>query len=70
MVVRGYPEEAIRRKEVVEPVIEPVVEPKAVVKYVYVPSERIQLNPNLALITFGIIAAVAIVALAVIRTKK
>ena len=69
MVIRGYPEEAVRRKEVAA-VIEPVVEPKAVVKYVYVPSERIQLNPNLALITFGIIATVAIVALAVICKKK
>ena len=70
MVIRGYPEE-IRRPIQRIPVVE---EPPAEVKPVYYiaqypPTERIPLDPNLALITFGILAAVGIIALAVICKK-
>ncbi len=72
MVERGYPEDAIvRRMPPVLPIVEPVVEPKEVVKYVYypLPTERIQLDPNTALLILGIVAAIGVISLAVIYKK-
>ena len=73
MVVRGYPEEAIRRREIatIPEIAEPkeAIESKEVVRYVYLQPERIQLDPNTALITLGVIAAVGMIALAIIYKK-
>jgi len=71
MVIRGFPEEA-RRAPADIPVVEepPKVEPTAEVRYVYYPpAQRITLDPNIALITMGIVAAVGIIALAIIYKK-
>ena len=70
MVIRGYPEEA-RRVPQPLPVVEepPKAEPLPTgpVYYTYPPPA--QLDPNVALITIGIVAAVGIVALAIIYKK-
>ena len=66
MVIRGYPEE-IRRKP--PPPIAPVVEgpPPPDVRYVYyIPqTERIQLDPNVALIALSVVTVIGIIAIMV-----
>jgi len=68
MVIRGYPEEAVRRKVVIEP--KEVIEPKDVVRYVYSPTERTTLDPNLALIALAITIGAGIIALAMVYKDK
>ena len=69
MVIRGYPEE-VRRPT--PPPIAPVVEepPPPDVRYVYyIPqTDRIQLDPNMAVIALGIVAVVGTIV--ILLSKK
>ena len=78
MVIRGYPEEVRRAPSIVSPPpppIKPAIEPSPDVKYVYYipeypPTERIQLDPNIAIIALGIVAVVGTIVIMFSRPRK
>ena len=72
MVKRGYPEDIIKvpaPQIINEGVPTEVENPREIIRYVYVSQDRLQLDPNAALITLGIITVIGIITLAVIYKK-